>query len=186
MTLEKLELEISQCTNCDLHIDRRNSVFAKGDHTSDIMICGMVPANEENEMGVPFVGRSGKLLDTILDEVGLTGKVYITNLVKCFLAAGEKLDSSCIDACSSFLDRQILITRPKVIITLGGDASYYLTKSNAKSLSDIRGDVFSYDKHTKIIPTYHPSYLLRKGGKSSQEYPTVLEDLRLAKKLIAE
>lgn len=184
MTLEELQLKASGCTACDLHTGRINTVFAKGDHTSDIMICGMVPAHEENMSGIPFIGRSGKLLDHMLMATDLFGKVYVTNLVKCFLAAGEKLDPKWISACSPFLDRQIRMTRPKVIIALGADASFYLTKSNAKSLGDIRGEVFRYDKQIKIIPTYHPSYLLRKGGANSQEYVDVIKDIKLAKKLV--
>ena len=186
MTLENLEQEAADCTACELHAGRLQPVFAKGDHTSDIMICGMVPAKEENATGIPFVGKAGKLLDVMLEEVGLTDKVYITNLVKCFVASGETLSSDSIKECGKFLDRQILMTRPKIIISLGADASFYLTKSDAKSLGDMIGKTFFYDKHLQILTTYHPSYIIRNGGDGSEEYITALETLKLAKKLIAE
>ena len=93
MNLEELEIEAGFCQLCDLYKDRNEPVFAKGSKDADIMICGMCPGPDENKMGVPFVGTAGKLLDKILIEAyGRTDSVYITNLVKCFVSPGKKLE----------------------------------------------------------------------------------------------
>lgn len=182
MDLYELQTIASTCTLCGLCKGRIKPVFAKGNPKAEIMICGMVPAGEENKAGVPFVGRAGKLLDDILIDVGLTLKdVYITNLVKCYLAAGLSLQQNWIDNCLPYLVIQIGIIRPRVIITLGKDASVNLLGFDNKiSLGSIQGEFFDCANEIKVIPTYHPSYLLRKGGKNSTFYQTVIKDFQLA------
>lgn len=181
MDLHELQHIASSCTQCALYKGRIKPVFAKGNPKSKIMICGMVPADEENEHGIPFIGKAGKLLDQILKEVSLTLKsVYITNLVKCYLAAGKLLQQDWIDNCLPYLITQIGIIKPKVIITLGRDSSMNLLGFNNKSMGSMRGRVFDCAGRIKIIPTYHPSYLLRKGGKKSNNYQDVLNDFRTA------
>jgi len=185
MDLRELQEAAASCTLCELSKGRLNPVFAKGDASSNIMICGMVPAMEENKVGKPFVGRAGKLLDNILDDVDIPrGSVYITNLVKCFLAAGLPLQSDWIDACLPYLITQVGLTNPKVILTLGKDASMTLLGMDKKlALGKIRGKVYGFGRshHTVVIPTYHPSYLLRKGGSNSKDYLKVIDDFLLAK-----
>jgi len=106
--LEKVRTVAAECVACELYKGRINPVFDKGNPIAKIMICGMVPAHDENLAGVPFVGRAGKLLDIILHDVNLTyNDVYITNLVKCFVAAGKPLSKKWIDSCRPFLDEQI-------------------------------------------------------------------------------
>lgn len=184
MDLQELQEAAASCQACELHLGRINPVFSKGNPSSSIMVCGMVPAVEENKAGLPFVGRAGKLLDSILEDSKIpTDKVYITNLVKCFLAAGLPLKQDWIDACLPYLITQIGLTKPKVILTLGKDASITLLGLDNKTpLSQIRGQVFLYGV-SRIIPTYHPSFVLRKGGKTSKEYQVVLNDLLVAKEL---
>lgn len=185
MNLHELEYSASVCTQCSLCKGRVKPVFAKGNQKADIMLCGMVPAGEENKIGIPFVGRSGKLLDTILMDVGLTlDDVYITNIVKCYLAAGESLQQDWIDNCLPYLITQIDLIKPKVIITLGKDSSVNLLGFNDKSLGSIRGKVFDCVAEIKVVPTYHPSFLLRKGGTTSNYYQTVLEDFQTSKEII--
>jgi len=146
------------------------------------MICGMVPAHDENMAGLPFVGRAGKLLDIILHEVNLTyDDVYITNLVKCFVAAGKPLSKIWIDACRSFLSKQIEIIQPYVIIPLGADAAQELTELDLP-IGKLRNKVFYRPDNVIVVPTYHPSYLLRKGGEKSPDYPKVISDFELAKR----
>lgn len=190
MDLHELQCAASVCKQCDLYKGRIKAVFAKGNEKAKIMICGMVPAGDENKAGIPFVGRSGKLLDTILTDVGLTlDDVYITNLVKCYLAAGLPLEQDWIDGCIPYLMIQIDIIRPNVIITLGKDSSINLLgMSSSTSLGSIQGKLFNYVNEIKIIPTYHPSFLLRKGGTKSKYYQTVLDSFQLAvdQKLEAE
>jgi len=168
------------CVACELHEGRINPVFDKGNSEAKIMICGMVPAHNENLAGLPFVGRAGELLDTILNEVGLTyNDVYITNLVKCFVAAGRSLSTKWIESCRPFLYEQIRIIKPHVIITLGADASKELADTTMP-ISRMRGRIIYYSDNIILIPTFHPSYLLRGGGIKHKNYPDVIGDFKLA------
>jgi DNA polymerase len=182
MNLQEVEKRAASCTLCDLHKGRINPVFAKGNEQADIMICGMVPAVEENEAGSPFVGRAGKCLDAIIEEVGLTKHdVYITNIVKCFLKPGIKLNEEWIDHCISYLIAQIYNVKPKVIITLGADATNGLLGFNmATKIGDTRGRIFNYTDRIKIIPTYHPSYVIRTGGVGKNAFYKVVDDFKVA------
>ncbi len=184
----RLRQQVAVCELCNLHKTRVNPVFDKGNPNAILMICGMVPAHDENMQGEPFVGRAGKLLDVILEAAGLTyDDVYITNLVKCFVAAGQSLEKSWVDSCRPYLMEQIRIINPHVIITLGADASRSLcTLSGNMPMKDMRGRILHRTKGTMIVPTYHPSYLLRKGGIKSDVYKEVLEDFELAKKCLEE
>jgi DNA polymerase len=184
MDLQTLQDMAALCRDCELYEGRLNPVFAKGNPVAEIMICGMVPADEENKVGLPFVGRAGKLLDKILIDSSLTmDDVYITNLVKCYLSAGLALKSNWIDACLSYLIVQINIIQPKVILTLGKDSSITLLGLDHKiSLGSIVGREFEYG-NAKVIPTYHPSYLLRGGGEKHKNYSNVIKDFNLAKEL---
>ena len=185
MDLEAVKAVAATCSACSLHLGRDKAVFSKGNSNASIMICGMVPATEENKVGVPFVGRAGKLLDEILQDVQLSLEdVYITNLVKCFLAAGLPLKQEWIDTCFPFLLTQIVLIEPKIIITLGKDATHNLLNLDPKlPLGKVRGKVFDY-RDIKVIPTYHPSFILRRGGKVSPDYTTCVEDFILAKELL--
>lgn len=185
MNLLELQNTAASCNRCALHEGRNKPVFAKGNSKSKVMICGMVPADEENKVGVPFVGRAGQLLDDILAELGWTlDDVYITNLVKCYLAAGLPLQADWVDSCLPYLIAQIGAIKPKVIITLGKDASVaLLAMKQSTALGKIRGKVFEYGDDIKIIPTYHPSYLLRAGGKNHRSYPNVISDFLLAEEI---
>lgn len=185
MNLKSLEAAAANCRLCSLHKGRKNPVFAKGSSAAEFMICGMVPAHDENEVGIPFVGRAGKLLDEILAEVDLNLKsVYITNLVKCFLQAGKSLEQEWIDACLPYLLVQIDIIKPKVIVALGKDASNALTLPDKDlPMYKLRNNVYNYG-YIKVVPTYHPSYLLRKGGKGTEDYNKVIDDFNKAKNIL--
>ncbi len=184
MDLDEVKECASKCTLCGLHIGRNKPVFSKGNEESSIMICGMVPAAEENAAGIPFVGRSGKLLDNIIEDAGLSlDSIYITNLVKCFLAPGISLKKNWVDCCLPYIVCQIHIIKPKVIITLGKDASVgLLSLDQSKSLkSIITNRPYTIYNNIKVMPTYHPSYLLRAGGKNHIKYEDVVECFMLAK-----
>jgi uracil-DNA glycosylase family 4 len=182
MDLELLKNKASICDLCDLSNGRIKPVFDKGNSSSSIMICGMVPASEENKIGLPFVGRAGKLLDRVLELTGLSiDNVYITNLVKCYLAAGLLLQQTWIDNCLPFLLTQISIINPKVILSLGKDASCTLLGLDKSiSLGKIRGEIYEYGIGISVLPTYHPSYLLRGGGESHKDFDKVIHDFNLA------
>lgn len=178
--LKMVEDRAAVCTLCELNSNRINPVFARGDMT-DFMICGMVPGPDENKVGVPFIGRAGKLLDVILGDVQLLDKVYITNIVKCALTPGIPLKQDWIDNCIMFLLAQVGKTRPKVIMTLGADATNGLLGNPLDTkIGDLRGRAHDY-MGTHVVPTYHPSYLLRGGGVNHKQYSKVKEDFELAK-----
>ena len=185
MDLNLLQQRAAECTSCELHKGRINPVFAKGNTDANIMICGMVPADEENKVGLPFVGRAGKLLDKILVDSGLVlDDVYITNLVKCYLAAGLPLNPTWVDSCLPYLIVQITLIRPRVILCVGKDASVALLGMDEKTpLGSIRGKVFDYGHESRVIPTYHPSYLLRGGGINHKSYSSVIDNFLLAKEI---
>lgn len=185
MPLEDIREEAAKCQKCELCKGRIKPVFSKGNPNARIMICGMVPAMEENIQGLPFVGRAGKLLDNIMLDAGLSiDNIYITNLVKCFLAAGLPLQQSWIDACLQYIVNQIDIIKPDVIITLGKDAAITLLNIEFQvSMKDLRGKILNYDSCIRIIPTYHPSYLLRGGGTIHNSYKDVVLDFVKSKSL---
>lgn len=187
MDLQQLEKAAAVCTECDLYKGRIKPVFAKGNPNSEIMICGMVPAWEETKAGIPFVGKAGQLLDIILKQVGFTlNGVYITNICKCFLAPGKSLKQQWIDICLPYLLIQIDIIKPKVIIALGADVSNTLvvrSDEKKKAIGRMRGRVCKFGE-SFVVPTYHPSYLIRGGGQESPGYNNVISDFLLAKSIL--
>jgi len=185
--LEKIQDVASECVLCELHRGRNKPVFAKGNQHSKFMICGMVPGPDENKIGTPFIGRAGKLLDIILEKVDLTlDHVYITNVVKCALRPGISLTQTRIDCCNVYLLAQISIVKPKVIVTLGADATNALLGFPLDTkIGQLRGKPHVYfDKH--VIPTYHPSYLLRGGGEKHKFFNKVVEDFELAQLILED
>lgn len=178
--LKLVEDRAAKCTLCELNTNRFKPVFARGNYT-DFMICGMVPGPDENQAGMPFVGRAGQLLDIILSDVQLLNQVYITNIVKCALKPGIPLKQEWIDCCILFLLAQIGKIKPKVIITLGADATNGLLGNPLDTkIGELRGRAHHY-MGTHVVPTYHPSYLLRGGGVQHKHYSRVREDFELAK-----
>lgn len=175
-----VEASASKCTLCELSSNRIKPVFARGEFT-DFMICGMVPGGEENRTGTPFVGQAGKLLDVILNDVDLLNKVYITNIVKCALKPGIPLKQDWIDNCVVYILAQISRLKPKIILTLGADATNGLLGYPLDTkIGDLRGRAQEY-MGTHVVPTYHPSYLLRGGGIKHKKYGKVIEDFELSK-----
>ena len=190
MNLIKLQSFAAECNSCELHKDRITPVFAKGSPDAKIMICGMCPGPDENSIdnnnGWPFIGRAGQLLDQILDDVELTQKdVYITNVVKCYLKPGIRLEDSWINSCFPYLINQICFVRPKVVVGLGADAGRaLLNKPKTTSLGSMRDKRYKLTDETSIIVTYHPSYFLRAGGKKHKHYDKIIEDLNWVKDII--
>ena len=183
MDISKLEETAATCELCSLSKGRINPVFAKGNVQSKFMICGMVPADAENKTGIPFVGRSGKILDALLEASGFSlNDVYITNLVKCYLKAGKSLRDEWVDSCLPYLLVQMHLIKPLVIVTLGADASNSLLgRRLGTPIGGVRSIFFDYGENVKIMPTYHPSYIARMGGVGSKCFNVVLEDFKLAK-----
>lgn len=182
LDLKAVELTASKCELCGLSKGRNEPVFAKGSPDSKIIVCGMCPGPRENEVGIPFVGDAGKLLDTILLEA--FGKdsssldVYVTNLVKCFVPPGTKLDNHWMSTCLPYFLVQLKLIQPRVVIALGKDVSNFLL-NNENNMGSMRGNFYNY-MGVKLLSTYHPSYLARGGGTKHKSFEIVVNDFHQA------
>ena len=192
---EKLEIlyeETCDCMNCKLSSTRNNYVFGEGNPNADIMFIGEAPGREEDKIGRPFVGRSGKLLTGIIEN-GMKIKredVYISNIVKCrpTINLEGKTDRAPekdeINNCCFILEKQIEIIEPKVIITLGNPATRFMLNTK-QGITKIHG-IFGEYKNIKVMPIYHPSYVLRNGGEKSPLKKDVWEDIKKVLKYLKE
>ncbi|MEA1878559.1 MAG: uracil-DNA glycosylase [Bacteroidota bacterium] len=157
----KMSQEVSNCTLCELHTKRKNAVFGMGNPYAEIMIIGEGPGHEEDLQGVPFVGKSGQLLDKILSACGFTREehVYIANIVKCRPPQNRDPKPEERDACLPWLFKQISIIRPRILVLLGATAVKGLIDPEAR-ITKIRGKWMEWENFL-VMPTYHPSALLR-------------------------
>ncbi len=167
MSLDDVAKEIEVCRKCPLHRTRINPVPGEGNENARIMFIGEAPGGNEDLMGRPFVGRAGKLLDLLLETIGLKREdVFITNVVKCRPPGNRDPTKEEIEACHYYLDKQISIIRPKVICTLGRfSMDYILNKFNIPhaSITESHGKVFEVKNLSGkffIIPMYHPAAAL--------------------------
>ena len=174
-SLDDLNLEANNCHQCVLAKTRNKVVFGKGSKNSNILIIGEAPGKEEDLTAEPFVGRAGKLLTEILLSIKLTrDDVYITNTVKCRPPENRNPSSDEIESCASYLDQQINLISPKVIILLGKIAAERILNSS-EPMASLRKKIYYY-KDTKI-PTlvfYHPAYLLRSPGEKKKVWEDIL------------
>ena len=169
--------------HCELHMGRVQSVFSKGNPEADVVICGMCPGPDENKLsntpGHPFIGRAGKVLDKVLEDVGLNlDNVYITNVVKCFVTPGITLKQEWCDNCLQYFIAEITEIEPCVIVTLGADSTNAVLNTDS-TIGKMRGIAHTYAQGMFVIPTYHPSYVARQGG-SGPGYDRMVEDLNFA------
>ena len=183
LTLEGLENSVSSCTRCNLHKNRNQTVFGEGKIDPDIMIIGEAPGKDEDEQGKPFVGRAGQLLNSFLRSIKLNrNSVFITNVIKCRPPENRNPESEEIKACSGFLEKQIDIIKPKVMVLLGKIAANSLLGED-KPMSDLRQKKFFVNKsEIPIIVFYHPAYILRSPLKKSN----VWEDLKFLDNILKE
>ncbi len=178
--LEALEAEALSCARCQLSKTRANVVYGAGNPAADLMFVGEGPGCEEDRQGLPFVGRAGQLLTRIIEAMGLKRKdVYIANIVKCRPPNNRNPLPAEMLSCDGHLARQIDVIRPGVICALGKVAAQALLKTQ-EPISRLRGRFFLY-RHgaIKVMPTYHPAYLLR----NPQDKRLVWQDV---KKIMAE
>ena len=161
MDWEQLKSSASACTACPLHATRKQAVLGVGDIEAEWLFVGEGPGAEEDERGEPFVGQAGKLLDNMLAAIKLKrGKnVYIANIVKCRPPGNRTPAPDEVRACEPYLERQIALIRPRLIVALGKVAAQNLLGVEA-TLASLRGRVHRY-RDTPLIVTYHPAYLLR-------------------------
>ena len=181
--LHDLRAHIGDCTRCKLHgLGRRQVVFGVGNPQADLMFVGEAPGADEDVQGEPFVGRAGQLLTKIIEAIGLKRTdVYIANVIKCRPPGNRNPEPDEVATCEPFLARQIDVIRPKVIVALGSFAAKLLLRSDAP-ISRIRGHVFDYRNGAKLIPTFHPAFLLR----SPERKRDVWEDMKKVRALLAE
>lgn len=165
-TLDIVQTEVSTCTKCGLHATRKNTVFSRGNPQAAICIVGEAPGEDEDTQGLPFVGRSGKLLDETITSLGLdpAKDIYVCNIIKCRPPGNRRPEEAEVNSCISYLEEQIQLVAPKVIVALGSTAVDSLLPANTFGITKIRGKLFKFGK-TALIPTYHPSYVLRNGSK---------------------
>ncbi len=159
-SLDELNNLIKDCKKCPLHKSRNKFVFGTGDPNADVLVVGEGPGAEEDKQGEPFVGRAGKLLNDILKAINFErSEVYIANIVKCRPPGNRTPAAEEMDSCFPYLNRQIELIKPKLILALGLTAAQGLLKKR-DSLSSMRGKIFEY-KGIKTMVTYHPAALLR-------------------------
>ncbi|MFW6085449.1 MAG: uracil-DNA glycosylase [Gemmatimonadota bacterium] len=158
--LETVEAVATRCVRCPLHETRKSVVFADGSPRARVMCVGEAPGANEDETGLPFVGRAGRLLDRLLMSVGFAREdVYICNVLKCRPPGNRNPEAEEIERCSPFLRRQVALVAPEVIITFGTFASRTLLGLN-DTLGRMRGRTHRYED-VPLIATYHPAALLR-------------------------
>jgi DNA polymerase len=178
--LATVRADIGDCTRCKLHtLGRTQIVFGVGNPHADLMFAGEAPGHDEDVQGIPFVGRAGQLLTKIIEAIGLTrDDVYIANVIKCRPPQNRNPEPDEVGTCEPFLFQQIDIIKPKVVVALGKFAAQTLLCS-LDPISRLRGQVFDY-RGAKLIPTFHPAYLLRNPSSKRE----VWEDMKLAKRLL--
>ena len=179
--LARLDEVVKKCKQCSLHKTRKKTVFGEGNSGSDIMIIGEAPGKEEDEAGRPFIGRAGKLLNEFLKSIGLNRSlVFIANTIKCRPPENRDPEIVEINACSDYLNQQINIIKPKVLVLLGKIAANRLLGKDIP-MSELRLKKFFIDKYDiPIIVFYHPAYILR----SPSQKKKVWDDLQYLKGII--
>ena len=178
--LDAIRADIGECTRCKLHtLGRTQIVFGVGNPSAELMFVGEAPGADEDIQGIPFVGRAGQLLTKMIEAMGFArDDVYIANVLKCRPPGNRNPEPDEIATCEPFLFRQLESIQPKVVIALGAFAARTLLKTDAP-ISRLRGRVFDY-RGAQLIPTFHPSFLLRSPGYKREAW----EDLKLALSLL--
>jgi len=179
-TLEKLKKQAHECHLCDLSKSRTHVVFGEGNENADIMFIGEAPGATEDSAGKPFVGRSGELLNKMIENVLLLAReeVYISNIVKCRPRENAEPTPTEAHTCHPYLLKQIELIKPKIIVALGATAYHYLSGDDTP-ISKVRGTIHTQHSYT-LVPTYHPSYLLRNPSAKKE----VFEDLKMIRGLM--
>ena len=181
--LEVIREDLGDCTRCKLHLRRKHIVFGSGNPNAEVVFVGEGPGADEDEQGLPFVGRAGKLLtDMINNSAERMGKplrrehVYICNVVKCRPPENRVPERDEVEACSPFLLRQIDAIAPRAVVALGATAARTLLGVN-EAMHRLRGQWFDFHG-AKLLVTFHPSYLLRDPTKKKDAWEDMQRLLR--------
>ena len=176
-TLDDIHADLGDCRRCKLAQERNHIVFGDGNAKAKLVFIGEGPGAEEDRKGQPFVGAAGQLLTRIIEAIKLSrSQVYICNIIKCRPPGNRNPESDEIKTCFPFLERQIAALQPDFIIALGTFAAQTLLGTTTP-ISRLRGRFHVY-KGIKVVPTYHPAYLLRNPDKKRD----VWEDMKMLMK----
>jgi uracil-DNA glycosylase family 4 len=171
-SLEEIRDDLGDCRRCQLAPSRRNIVFGAGNPRAELMFVGEAPGADEDEQGLPFVGRAGQLLTRIIEAIEMRREdVYICNILKCRPPGNRNPEPDEIASCEPFLLRQIAAIRPKVICALGTFGAQTLLRTR-EPISRLRGQFIEY-RGAKLMATFHPAYLLRNPGEKRKVWEDV-------------
>jgi DNA polymerase len=182
-TLEQLAGDVATCTQCRLAPTRTQTVFSRGNPGAKLAFVGEAPGADEDAQGLPFVGRAGQLLDKMIAAMGLSPErdVYICNIVKCRPPDNRRPEPDEIASCIPYLHEQLALVQPKVIVALGNTAVGALLGTKM-GITKIRGQWKLYKGLTPVMPTYHPSYLIRPSAQQAEAKRQAWEDLQAVMK----
>ena len=174
--------DLGPCTRCKLHKQgRKQIVFGVGNPNADLMFVGEAPGADEDVQGEPFVGRAGQLLTKIIESIGLQrSDVYIANVIKCRPPQNRNPEPDEVSTCQPFLLQQIDTIQPRVIVALGTFAAQTLLNT-VVPISRLRGQLHDFRGGAKVVPTFHPAFLLRSPDRKRD----VWEDMKKVRALLA-
>jgi uracil-DNA glycosylase family 4 len=178
-SLDAIRADLKDCRRCKLAAGRKNIVFGSGNPKAELMFVGEAPGADEDEQGLPFVGRAGQLLTKIIEAMEMSrNEVFICNILKCRPPGNRNPETDEIGACEQFLFRQIAVVRPKIICALGAYGAQTLLKTT-EAIGRLRGRLLDY-RGLKLVATYHPAYLLR----NPMEKRKVWDDMQLIRRYL--
>jgi DNA polymerase len=176
--LAVVQSEVKACTRCGLHAQRRQTVFSRGTGSSGLMFIGEGPGEEEDIQGLPFVGPAGQLLDRMIAAMKIDrDAVYVCNIVKCRPPKNRKPELDEMQRCMPFLDEQINVLEPKVIVALGATAVQGLL-GTSEGITRLRGQWKLYRGRIPVMPTFHPAFLLRQPGSKREVWQDLQDVMR--------
>jgi uracil-DNA glycosylase family 4 len=183
--LEAVEAEAVQCTKCRLAKGRTQVVWMDGNPDSDLMFIGEAPGFHEDKQGRPFVGAAGQLLNEMLSSIGMDRtKCSVVNVLKCRPPGNRDPMPDEIETCKPYLEAQIRLIRPRVIVPLGNFATRFILNKQV-SISRVRGQRF--EAHgASVVPTFHPAAILRGGGQQAPTMPDFKHDFELVRSILDE
>ncbi len=181
--LDELRVVAEACTACRLADTRTKVVFGVGAPDADLLFVGEAPGKNEDLQGFPFVGAAGRLLDTLMEEVGIDRRrSYIANVLKCRPPNNRDPQQDEIEACKGFLRAQLELIDPRVVVTLGNFASKLLLKTDV-GITRLRGQAYPWWRGKILIPTFHPAAALRSGDRVTNQ---MREDFKLIGEALAK